>query len=125
MVYEKAGRKAMTEDEVCPATFDEGIRIQELAEEFVELIRELSLQRAPPIRIAASSLRFLVWRQPFKNCNHRTGYAMCMQILELFGYEMPLSKDEITEYIFSINRFNRSDDDVELWLGSNARKKPT
>ena len=123
LVYEMAGRKAMTEDELCPASYAEGIRIEELAEEFVNEIRNLSAQRAPPLTLAAHCLRFPIWRQPFKNCNHRTGYALCVQVLELFDYELTLPSEEIIDFVFSINRLNRTYSDVEQWLAKNTRTK--
>jgi hypothetical protein len=125
MVYEMAGVKALKDEEKCPATYEDGIRIPEVAEEFVAHLQNLSRDRVPPMRIAASALRFLVWRQPFKNCNHRTGYAMCRQILEMFGYEFIITKDEITSYVFSINRFSYSEKEVEEWLNSRVREKTT
>jgi hypothetical protein len=120
-VYELAGAKAIKDEERCPVTFDEGVRILAVAEEYVYHIRELSAQRAHPLDIAAAALRFPVWRQPFKNCNHRTGYAMCRQVLELFGYELCASKGEITEYVFSINKYSYSEKEVREWLDASTR----
>lgn len=121
LVYEKAGKMAMADEELCPATFEEGIRVMELAHEFVESLVSLSDDRASPSKMAAFSLRFMVWCQPFKNCNHRTGYTLCAQILEIFDLELMLSKDKIIEYVFSINRANRSEKEIEAWLNENSR----
>ena len=120
-VYELVGKEALKDDEKCPPTFESGLRIPSIAEEFVERIRTLSREPAAPERIAAAALRFPIWRQPFKNCNHRTGYAMCSQVLGLFGLGSTASKDEIVKYVFSINKYSYSEEEVETWIRGRIR----
>lgn len=119
-IYEHVARTGLREDTRCPGAFEEGIRLPNLIDEFDKGLKERVNSRAPLIEIAAWAFHFFIFRQPLKNCNHRTALAIMDQILGAFGHRLVTESDEeLLDTLEKFERYTASEDEIRDWIAQN------
>jgi len=118
-VYEAVADRGLG-DERCPRSFEEGVRLPNLLDEFEARFKELVSTRAPHTRIAAFCLHFFIFRQPLKNCNHRTGLGIAEWVLRCFNRRLTPEYDgQILEFMTEFEKRGMSIEEVEDWMAQN------
>ncbi|MFQ5885121.1 MAG: hypothetical protein ACE5IO_08490 [Thermoplasmata archaeon] len=119
-IYEQVAKRGTKEDQQCPETFEEGVRLDNLVEEFENGFRARVRDSIPFTEIAAWSIHFFMWRQPLKNCNHRTGLGIMEMVLVSFGHKFePKSTEDVLDFFEKFERTGMSVKEVEDWIIQN------
>ena len=119
-IYLKVAKTGTTRDVHCPETFEEGVRLPNLIDEFGEGFKERVGSRLPYVDIAAWAFHFFTNRQPLKNCNHRTALGLVDQILGAFGKKLVQETDD--ELLSALERFEKycaSENEIREWITQN------
>lgn len=117
-IYEAVAERGLG-DERCPRTFEDGVRLPNLIDEFEVQFKEQVRNRAPHTRIAAFCLHFFMFRQPLKNCNHRTGLGIADWVLRCSGHHLEPKSEEAIEFMIKFEKRGMSIEEVEGWIAQN------
>lgn len=119
-IYEVVARTGLTDDVRCPEFFEDGIRLPNLIDEFDKGLKKRTSDREPFVEIAAWAFHFFVFRQPLKNCNHRTALAVMDQILRAFGHELVTESDkELLNTLEMFEKYTASEVEIRDWMAQN------
>ncbi|MFQ6107405.1 MAG: hypothetical protein ACE5QF_07460 [Thermoplasmata archaeon] len=119
-IYGKVATRGRKRDH-CPESFKDGVRLINLIEEFEQGFREMVDDRTDFLQIAAWSFHFFIFRQPLKNCNHRTGYGIMKWVLTCFGYKLRIKPEEdALEFFKKFEGGGVSVEEVKEWMVQNV-----
>lgn len=119
-IYLKVAKTGTTRDVHCPETFEEGVRLPNLIDEFGEGFKERVGSRLPFVDIAAWAFHFFTFNQPLKNCNHRTGLEIMKIVLLAFRKKLAIeSNEELLEVLENFERKHTPATEIQEWLSQN------
>jgi death-on-curing family protein len=84
-----------------------------------ESIKRAGTDHKSAPEIAACGLHRLVTGHAFVDCNHRTGWLVCQTLMELAGYDLVKPTPEVVDFVKSIDRENKSEEEVASWVGKS------
>ncbi len=118
--YERAAFWALGDSDLCPVPNAEGVRLENLIEDLKVKILEGVARRTGFREIAAGVMKFIVSRQPFRDCNHRTSFLSADAILRIGGFELSVTPEEAAEFILRINSELITEAEVLEWIKRNC-----
>lgn len=80
-------------------------------------IRMASRNGRSPVEVAGVALYLIVAKNPFIDCNHRSGWLVCQTIMELAGFELVRPTNEVVDFVKSIDRLELTENTVIEWVG--------
>lgn len=88
-------------------------------DELVTWLRVAGARTRPLPLIGARILTTIIQRQPFQDCNHRTAYALTLEIFGFFGMRLSASPEEIKNLLADVYRGRITESALEKWLGDH------
>ena len=114
-VHDKVGKIG---DEVCPPK-EPGIRNKYNLDDIMVFFRDSVVKKEPFTKIAASLSADIVQMQPFKDCNHRTAFAMLNRVLGDFGYECYSPEEQLEKMLEKVGHMQITKQEWENWIIKN------
>jgi hypothetical protein len=119
-IYLKVAETGTSVDVHCPETFEEGVRIPNLIDEFVEGFKEKVGRRLGYVDIAAWAFHYFTFNQPLKNCNHRTGLEIMKIVLLAFRKKLAIeSNEELLGVFEDFEKKHTPASEIREWLSQN------
>ena len=96
--------------------WNNGIRDEGSLFYLVELLKRMIKRKEDMISIAAKVMAFIIKEHPFWDGNHRTAFELAQLILNAFGYEMKVDREEAQTFIRSIDRPDIKEETIKKWI---------
>lgn len=71
---------------------------------------------------AAALIQSLIKNRPFEDGNKRCGFFSTLRFLNINGYDIEATKNQIVSFVLSIDIKNLSLNEISLWLKKHSKK---